>query len=311
MIRETLQIPPGETPDRLDKIISLYSSSLSRRRIKQLISQGSVFVNNRRVRRVSFRVFPPVIIRIHAKSNQDIENKRHQIHWANLLLYRDEQLIILNKPAGIPTAPTADSAVHNVYHYLREENLLPPHFFPFHRLDRDTSGVLLIPLSRPMIRSLNHQMKNRDIGKEYLAVCRGLPSRENWRVEGNISRRNNSSSLMQFASQAEMQNSNSLTEFRVLASRQTPDICCVAARPQTGRTHQIRLHLRYSGLPILGDKQYHPSRTTETVHPQRMLLHCREMSFFHPFLKNHFKIAAPLPEDFRSLLDKFFPELTI
>ena len=100
----TLTIPENASPDRLDKTIFYYYPQFSRRYIKSLIDRGSIFVNRKRIRRSSYQITPAATIKIFIKDNQEIENKGHQIHWFHLIIYKDEQLITVNKPAGIPTA---------------------------------------------------------------------------------------------------------------------------------------------------------------------------------------------------------------
>jgi len=307
-----LKISADVLPTRLDKLIFTHGPQFSRRRIKKLIQQGSVFVNGKRVRKSSYQVFPPVVIQIYIKDNQKIENIGHQVHWSHLVIYQDAYLIALNKPAGIPTAPTRDSVIHNVYHFLQEAGLLPNRFFPFHRLDQDTSGVLLIPLSRKMVQALNDQMKKRQICKKYLALSQGRASHIHWSVKGKISRQPKHPALFTFIPQPGADKSLSFTEFRLLAQRYNPDVCLIEAMPVTGRTHQIRLHLQFSQLPILGDKKYNtfppPIFPDGTEPPSRMMLHCREITFLHPYIKDQITVKAPLPEDFGHVLQLLFPE---
>lgn len=307
-----LKISADVLPTRLDKLIFTHSPQFSRRFIKKLIHQGSVFVNGKRVRKSSYQVFPPVVIQIYVEDNQEIEDVGHQVHWPHLIIYQDTYLIAVNKPAGIPTAPTRDSAIHNVYSFLRKAGLLTNRFFPFHRLDRDTSGVLLIPLSRRMVQSLNDQMKKRQIRKKYLALSQGSAFRIHWSVKGKISRQPKHPALFTFIPQPDADKSHSFTEFRLLAQRSHPELCLIEAVPVTGRTHQIRLHLQYSHLPILGDRKYNtlppPAFPDGTEPPSRMMLHCREITFIHPYIKDQITVTAPLPEDFGYVLQSLFPE---
>ncbi|MFZ0388927.1 MAG: RluA family pseudouridine synthase [Calditrichia bacterium] len=296
-------------PDnRLDQVLSNLQPDLSRRQAKRLIDRGSVFVNRKRIRKASFRVTPPAFIRIFLKNNDELENKSHQIHWSSLILFRDADLISVNKPAGIPTAPTPYSAVHNVYGFLKREGILPARYFPFHRLDLETSGVLLIPLSRRMAAHLNRQMKDREIKKQYLALCAGICKEKSWEISGRIIPQSGTS-RQKFTEQE--QPANSLTRFNLIAQRHDPDICLIGGNPVTGRTHQIRLHLLKSGLPVIGDPLYFPARAEFFSEPQpsRLMLHCFTMCFNHPLLKDPLIIQAPLPDDFKIPLFRYLPEL--
>lgn len=198
---------------------------------------------------------------------------------------------------------------------MKKQNLLPNNFFPFHRLDQDTSGVLLIPLSQQMAASLNFQMQKQQIKKKYIAICSGNSDSNRWTVKGSISRQDKSRNLMKFTPQPECKEINSQTEFEIIAQHSNLNICSISAFPYTGKTHQIRLHLKYSDLPILGDTRYNPNPwhniSGKQFIPSRMMLHCREMTFYHPVVKDHLNIKAALPEDFKEYFQKFFPELLL
>ncbi len=308
-----INIPASSAPDRLDRLIARYYSRLSRREIKRLIVRGAVYVNRRRIRQASYQIFPPAVIQIFIKNNLQIEHIAEQIHWPSRILFHDAHLIVVDKPAGIPTAPTRDSVVHNVYSYLQQAGILQRHFYPFHRLDAETSGVLIIPLSRRAVRSLNEQLRRREIQKTYLALCQGAPPSPQWTVSGSISRQRTHPSRYTFSPGEHSSRNFSQTLFLRVAQRTQPEISVILARPITGKTHQIRLHLQYSGLPILGDFRYGFSSAElpgEISSPERTLLHCREMVFVHPITLDRLKIQAPLPADFSRFLRLLFPDIS-
>lgn len=307
-----LEIPALPSPLRLDLLIASYSH-FSRRQAKKLINQGSVFISNRRIRRVSRLYTGPLKIEIFPGNQDSIEEKAQQIHWQNLILFQDSDLLAINKPAGIPTAPTPNSAIHNVYNYLKRNSIIPSTYYPFHRLDKETSGVLLIPLTRRMARSLNEQIKKQQISKIYSAICIGHLTPEFISVKGYISRQSLHSPRFQFSPEENSGNRYSETAFRVIQHAQLP-LSLVQAQPATGRTHQIRLHLAWLKHPVLGDPLYStppfPDFLPANSLSQRMYLHCREMSFFHPFVQDQITISAPHPEYFQQILEEFFPDFS-
>ncbi len=305
-----IHIDQNISSNRLDKLIHTFYPDISRRHAKRLIDRGSVFVNGKRIRRASFIIKPPCNISIHLKENKDIEDASHQIHWSDLVIYRDDYLLVVNKPAGIPTAPTLDSAVHNTYYYLQKAQILPHKFYPFHRLDKDTTGVLLIPLRKSLARSLNQQLQNHEIKKRYLALCQGEPSASEWTVEGFIQRSNQPPFRPIFTSKSSSGMSNSSTSFKVILFNKEKHIALIEAIPHTGRYHQIRLHLEFSSLPVIGDKQHGklpvPSFITQFGFKPRMMLHSYEISFFHQLKQHQVTFQAPLPVDFSIILQKIF-----
>ncbi len=313
MKKYRIHIPASAVSDRLDRLIVQHHSGFSRREIKRLIDRGSVYVNGRRIRQASYQVFPPAEIQIFVKENLEIEHVAVQIHWHSLVLYQDAHLLIINKPPGIPTAPTVDSAVHNVYAYLQQAGILSHPFYPFHRLDLDTSGVLMIPLSRQAVRKLNEQMRHHRIQKIYLALCQGIPASTQWETIGTISRQRQPPSRYRFSPQPGMRGFYSESHFRCLAYRSQPEVSLIQARPVTGRTHQIRLHLQHAGLPILGDAHYGFQLSGwpgDFPSPERTLLHCREMMFTHPLTLDRISVQAPLPADFARFLRLLFPDIS-
>ncbi|GAB4333729.1 MAG: RluA family pseudouridine synthase [Calditrichia bacterium] len=305
-----LEIPKLDLPTRLDLLIAGYSQ-FSRRQAKELISQGSVFISNRRIRRASRLYSGPLNIKIFLGNQDSIEKEAQQIHWPDLILYQDSDLLAMNKPAGIPTAPTPNSAVHNVYEYLKRNSIIPSTYYPFHRLDKGTSGILLIPLTRRMAHSLNEQMQKRNIIKIYSAICLGHLTSKNIIIKGYISRQRPHSPRFQFFKEETAGSRYSETIIKVLREARLP-LSLVEAQPKTGRTHQIRLHLASLNHPVLGDPLYGPRSIPDFLPAnslsQRMFLHCREMSFFHPFIRDQITISATLPEHFLQILRELFPD---
>ena len=202
------------------------------------------------------------------------------------VLYEDEDIIAVNKGRSLPIHPSqnhhGDTLANAMMHYYAGERFT---FRVITRLDKDTSGVVLLaknPLSGAI---LSEQMKNGDIKKEYIAVTEGVPDVKKGIIEAPIKRREESVILRCVAEDGK----SAITEYEIL--KEKDDCALILLRPITGRTHQIRVHLSHIGCPILGDGLYGSSKDDKT------LLHCSKISFRHPITDEIMEVKAPVPED--------------
>ena len=232
-----------------------------------------------------------LILRIHETNSDNIVATQMDLD----ILYEDEDILAVNKPAGIPTHPSihhySDTLANGVQYYYKD---IPFTFRAVNRLDKDTSGIVLIAKNRFAAEALSAQIREKKIGKTYMAICCGSLSSLEGRViapiardEGIIKRRIDKAG--QYAE----------THYTVLA--QNEDYTLVQAEPITGRTHQIRLHMAHLGVPLYGDFLY----GTE-VAGSRTMLHCSALTFLHPLTKEKMHLAAPLEKDFEILKQKLF-----
>ncbi|NOX38462.1 MAG: RluA family pseudouridine synthase [Calditrichaeota bacterium] len=305
-LKVTIQSPNHE---RLDKALHKALPHFSRRYLRRLIEQGSVYLNNKRIRKQSKILVPhqEYTVHIYDYDGSDIDALASTIHWEDRILYRDEHLLAVNKPSGIPSAPTRESAVHNVYAYLEKAGILDKKYFPFHRLDKGTTGVLLIPTSRMMIRDLNRQMQETRIQKVYFALVEGTPEKTAWTIDGYMSAPRGYHTPARFSSTERPGFLYSRTDFATELKNPDKNVALVRILPQTGRTHQIRLHLQVSRLSVLGDPIYRLAATQHFKTPH-LMLHCFEMRFYHPARREDVAIRAPLPTEFVHLGRLFFPD---
>jgi RluA family pseudouridine synthase len=221
------------------------------------------------------------------------------------ILFEDEWLVVVDKPAGLPTQPTLDAARASVFgtlaEYLRQRDGGKPYLGLHHRLDRDTTGVLLFtkdPEANPGVAAL---FAGRAMQKTYQALAAAGPEcPDEWEVRnhlGVVGRTGKSSRFGAVRSGGDP----AQTSFRVL--ERLGEALRIEARPHTGRTHQIRVHLAEGGHPILGDVFYGgpaalPGRRGETVPLARVLLHAATLCFQHPVTQAKLVIDSPLPADF-------------
>lgn len=221
------------------------------------------------------------------------------------VLYEDDHVIALNKPANMPTHPSHDhydDTVANALAYRYEKNQTPFVFRPINRLDRNTSGLLLIARHKAAAGILTRAMQEGRIQKKYLAILDGeMPLLENGRIDACLHRTAASIIVREVCPPDTPDADPSVTEYRVLAVANGHTL--VEATPVTGRTHQLRVHFSHLGYPITGDDLY--GMPSEQI--DRHALHARSLSFPLPSNDQIITLTAPLTEDFAKLLGLYFP----
>ena len=218
------------------------------------------------------------------------------------IAYEDEDLIIPDKPAFMPTHPSHDhydDTVANAlaFRYLGERFV----FRPVNRLDRNTSGLLIIAKNRISAAKLTKSMQERGFSKKYIAILDGTIS-EDFGVIDTYMRRTAESIITREVCEPCEGADRAITRYRVVL--RTPTHTMVMAEPITGRTHQIRVHFAHLGAPLVGDDLY--GRESEDI--KRHALHSASLSLPHPERDEEICVRAPLPYDMRSLAEKLFPK---
>lgn len=191
-------------------------------------------------------------------------------------IYEDEEYLIVNKPPGMVT-----------------ESFAP--LLLVHRLDKDTSGLLILAKTREAQEAMNPLFADRGVKKEYLAIVDGEVEKESWTVDNYLEKKASFSGGGIWGIASKGQGKRAITEFTLLEKGSEASL--ILARPITGRTHQIRIHLQGSLHPVLGDGIY-GRRVTCSYVPKRHLLHAWKISFVHPLKKKELALEAPLSPDF-------------
>lgn len=289
--RETILVPSGEAGERLDLFLARTLDGVSRKTVKRALDGGQVFVNGRSERRASLVLCGGDRIQV------SFEGSAPSLPPLILSeLYRDAFLLAVNKPAGLPCHPTGDggaNALDLVAARLQEKSGDAAAPILLHRLDVDTTGVLLFALDPGANYALARQFAEREVSKVYLALVAGSPP-ESFSVANQLKpgRRGRIQAVTSGGQTAE-------TSFATLA--RGTGFALVEARPRTGRTHQIRVHLSGAGFPLLGDLIYGgpPALRVhgEILPAGRHLLHAGTLSFRHPG-GAPMTLSAPLPDDF-------------
>ena len=285
--------------ERIDKCMSLLVENLSRSFIQKLIKDGHVLVNGKPVKG-SYRVKceDEVVFSVPESVEPDIEPENIPLD----ILYEDADLIVVNKPKGMVVHPAAGHYTGTLvnalmYHCGNElsgiNGVLRPGIV--HRIDRDTTGSVIACKNDKAHRCIAEQLKEHSINRRYRAICFGELEQEEGTIDQPIGRHPNDRKKMAVNPQ---NGKRAVTHYRVLQRFQGYTyIECVL---ETGRTHQIRVHMASIGHPLLGDEVY--SNRKSPFKLQGQTLHAKTLGFIHPTTGEYLEIDAPLPEYFEHLL---------
>jgi RluA family pseudouridine synthase len=324
-IREhTWRIDATQQGVRLDQFLAEGLSKALERQITRsqagrLIIAGAVSRNGRceRIASVTLCVGMQIAVRVDLAKLDSAEPSglrcpvRKEFSWTpERVLFEDEWLLVVDKPAGLPTQPTLDAGRASVFttlmEFLRQRDGGPPYLGLHHRLDRDTSGVLLLTKDQKANAGAAALFTGKTMRKTYQALAvAGVACPDSWEVInylGVIGRVRKASKFGAVRSGGDP----AQTSFRV--RERLPGALVIEARPHTGRTHQIRVHLAEGGHPIFGDAFYGGSLQLQAgsgggmVRAPRMMLHAAALEFLHPVTKAALKICSPLPVDLATCL---------
>lgn len=286
---------------RLDLFLAGVAEELSRSFTQKLISDGRVLLNGKKAARSSYKVKAGDRVAVEVLIPTDLTIKPEAIPLE--IYYEDNDLLVVHKPRGMVVHPAAgiDSGtlVNALLAHCRDlsgiNGVLRPGIV--HRLDKDTSGLLMVAKNDLAHTGLAEQLKDRQVKRRYLALAHGRMKAESGLVNAPIGRdpknRQKMAVLERNAKQA-------LTHYRVV--ERLSNYTCLKLRLETGRTHQIRVHLAYIGHPLVGDLKYGPARPHFDL--QGQFLHAAVLGFQHPRTGMFLEFTAPLPEEVGTLLEK-------
>ncbi len=293
---------------RLDHYLVDQLPDMRRNQIQRLIREGNVRINGLPALKPAERVQPgnKVELDIPLPEASPIEPEDIPIEF----LYQDDDLAVINKPPGLPVHPTPfllhGTLVHGLLNALDHLSGVGGVMRPgiLHRLDKGTSGIMVIAKNDETHVHLSEQFANRSIRKEYLALVTGAPPETSGRVEGPIGRHPSNRKLMAIVDYGRV----ALTEYKI--EKRFKCHTLVRAFPRTGRTHQIRVHLKSLGCPVVGDPAYgYRARTAEDKQIAPLLkeypgfcLHAAFLGFVHPRTAKPMEFELPPPEGFQAVL---------
>lgn len=214
------------------------------------------------------------------------------------IIYEDEDLLVLNKPAGMPIHPSLNNytnSIANALAYYFQSQGKPFIFRCCNRLDRDTSGLTIVSKHLVSGSILSDMTKYREVHREYLAIARGSVTPSEGTIQAPLGRKEGT--IIERTVDWE-HGEDAVTHYKVVKEANGHSL--VSLRLETGRTHQIRIHMKYLGYPLIGDYLYNPDMEYMT----RQALHSHHMEFTHPITGEHMSFTAPLPEDMAQVMQE-------
>lgn len=282
---------------RLDKVCSEIFSDYSRSQIKQLLDGGNITVNGK-TEKAKYKVKSGDLIRLEEPETRTLELRPENIPLD--IVYEDDDVIVINKPQGMVVHPAPGHDEHTLVNALLYHcplSTINGTFRPgiVHRIDKDTSGLLMVAKNDKAHRSLAKQLKDKTNIREYVALVHGRIAEDEGTINAPIGR-----SLKDRKKQAVVKDGrNAVTHFEVL--KRYRDYTFVKCILETGRTHQIRVHMKYIGHPLVGDPLYGPKKT---IKGNGQFLHAGKLGFVHPTTGKLLIFEAPLPKIFQECLEK-------
>ena len=290
---------------RIDSYIAGKDQEISRVAVKRLIEQGKILVNEKQVK-VSYKVQLGDVITQEAEDIKEIELKAQEIPLE--ILYEDNDIIVVNKPKGMvvhPAVGNLEGTLVNAIMAICKESLsgIGGEIRPgiVHRLDKDTSGVIVIAKNDKSHIDLSNQIKQHEVEKVYWALVRGVVKENEATISMPIGRSTKDRKKMAVTKNGK----EAVTHFKVL--KRYSNCTLLEVKIETGRTHQIRVHLAQIGYPVIGDTIYSSGKNKWGIIGQ--CLHAKSLKFRHPTTHEEMWIQAELPDYFKNVLKELENEI--
>jgi RluA family pseudouridine synthase len=295
---------------RLDHVLAAWlpvalKQPVSKAKARKLIVAGAVYLNGKRVRIASKELMPNAKLDVYVDSRKLFEEDgrardRAFEMTAERILFEDEFLIVVDKPAGLPTQPTLDEARDNLFASVKKfiskrEGVVDAYLALHHRLDRDTSGVILFAKAKEANAGVAKMFSEHLAQKTYNAISAVAPGRKlgsAWVAKNYLGRLPGPGKQAKYGA---VRSGGDAAETRFKLLESWDQAAWIEAMPITGRTHQIRVHLSEAGTPILGDALYGGAKRDFAP---RLMLHAACLTFPHPIHQTEVVVQSPLPEDF-------------
>ncbi len=285
--------------ERIDKAISVLRQDISRARVQKLIEDGHITVCGKKVR-PGYKLRETDTVGIEIPEAVPLEAKAQDIPLD--IVYEDGSLLVINKPRGMVVHPAAgnyeDTLVNALLHHCGDSlseigGVLRPGIV--HRIDKDTTGLLIVAKGDHAHRHLSAQLKTRTLSRTYFALVHGNVKADSGTVDKPIDRDARDRKKMAVA---KVGGREAVTHFEVL--QRFGMYTLLKCKLETGRTHQIRVHMKSLGHPLVGDKTYGVKK--EAFQLPGQLLHAGEIGFIHPQTEKEMSFSVPLPGDFEHVL---------
>lgn len=286
---------------RLDVYIASQDENVTRSSAQRQIEQGNVVVNGKKITKVSYKVSEGDKIEIEEQEPVESELKAQDIPVD--IIYEDKDIIVVNKPKGMVVHPAngnPDGTLVNAIMAICKDSLsgIGGEIRPgiVHRLDKDTSGLLIVAKNDIAHVNMSEQIKRHEVKKTYIALVRGIVKENEATIDMPIGRSNSDRKKMAVTKNGK----NAVTHIKVL--KRYDKYTLLEINIETGRTHQIRVHLAHIGYPVIGDYIYSNGKNEFGIVGQ--CLHAKSLEFTHPITGKDMKLEAPLPEYFEKVLNE-------
>ena len=292
-----IKVEKLEAGKRIDTYIPS-KSEYSRAMIQKMMDNGNILVNGKKVK-VSYKVQADYEITKKEQAAKEISLEAQDIPIE--VLYEDNDIIVVNKPKGMVVHPAngnPDGTLVNAIMSICKDSLsgIGGEIRPgiVHRLDKDTSGALIVAKNDKSHIKMSEQIKNHEVEKTYIALVKGFVKENEATIDMPIGRSLKDRKKMAVRKEGK----NAVTHFKVI--ERFPNYTLLEVKIETGRTHQIRVHLSEIGYPIVGDEVYSNGKNEWKIHGQ--CLHAKSLKFKHPITEKEMCIEAPIPEYFQNII---------
>lgn len=284
--------------ERIDKALSQMEESWSRSQISNWLDEERILVNGAAVK-AKYKVKQGDVIEVTVPEVEDLEIVPEDLNLE--IVYEDADVLVVNKPRGMVVHPapghTSGTLVNGLMHHCKDLSGINGVARPgiVHRIDKDTSGLLMVAKNDVVHESLVNQLVEKSVTRKYTALVHGHIAHEKGTIDAPIGRDQKDRQKQAVVDKGK----HAVTHFQVI--ERFGEFTLVECRLETGRTHQIRVHMNYIGFPLAGDPKYGPRKTIDFG---GQVLHAGVLGFIHPVTKEYLEFESPLPEDFKQLLEE-------
>ena len=285
---------------RIDKYV-MDNTDISRSKVKRMIDSGNILVNNKKVK-ASYNLKLDDNIYINDDYTEEVEIRPENIPLD--IVYEDDYLLVVNKKSGMVVHPAvgnySGTLVNALMYHINKLSSVNGSIRPgiVHRIDADTSGLLLVAKTDEVHNDLASQISNKTVLRKYIALVQGVILEDTATIDAPIGRDKNNRKKMAVT---EVNSKNAITHIRVLERlKKATLIECVL---ETGRTHQIRVHLAYINHPVVNDPVYGYKKMDDKNFGQ--MLHASTIGFIHPITKKYLEFSSDVPDTFKKILEKY------
>jgi 23S rRNA pseudouridine1911/1915/1917 synthase len=294
-----LQVNEEHKQERIDKFLSTYNDEWSRSQVQLWIKDGSVKVNDKEIKtNYKCQINDKIVVSIPEPEPLDVVAEEMDLD----IYYEDQDVLVVNKPKGMVVHPApghlSGTLVNGLMAHCQDlsgiNGVLRPGIV--HRIDKDTSGLLMVAKNDMAHESLVGQLVEKSVTRKYKAIVHGSIPHDHGTINAPIGRDKVDRQSMTVTN---VSSKDAVTHFHVI--ERFENFTFVECQLETGRTHQIRVHMKYIGYPLVGDPKYGPKKTLPI---NGQALHAGVLGFEHPRTKEYLEFEAPLPDEFEQVLDQ-------